>query len=131
LYALYKQAYSDFQDILVRIIAKFKHKQNHNIRCRYAPVKVNTDPPTPGYRWGLALNTVPKQTNAPQYGTTFSSKRQKMPHPQGEIVSRVSEFISCIISPRQSPGSRINRPHFKILIFCSKTQKNNKNILII
>ena len=31
LYALYKQAYSDFQDILVRIIAKFKHKQNHKI----------------------------------------------------------------------------------------------------
>ena len=31
LYALYKQAYNDFQDILVRIIAKFKHKQNHNI----------------------------------------------------------------------------------------------------
>jgi hypothetical protein len=33
-YALYKQAYSDFQDILVRIIAKFKHKQKHNITVR-------------------------------------------------------------------------------------------------
>jgi hypothetical protein len=27
LYALYKQAYNDFQDILVRIIAKFKHNK--------------------------------------------------------------------------------------------------------
>jgi hypothetical protein len=27
LYALYKQAYNDFQDILVRIIGKFKHNK--------------------------------------------------------------------------------------------------------
>ena len=31
------------------------------ITCN-APVKVK---PTPGYRWGLALNSEPKQTNAP------------------------------------------------------------------
>jgi hypothetical protein len=47
----------------------------------------------------LALNNIPKQTNAPPYGTSFSSKRQKMPHPRGGggIVSRVSKFISWII----------------------------------
>ena len=42
--------------------------------ARNAPVKVNPDPPTPGYRWGLVLNSVQKLTNAPPCGETFCGK---------------------------------------------------------
>jgi hypothetical protein len=103
----------------------------------YAPVKVNTDPPPPpphpprdiGGDWLW----IPYQNRQMPHnmGQNFLAKDKKYPTPGGKIVSRESgEFISCIISPRQCPGRRINRPHFKILTFCSKTEKNNKNILI-
>ena len=39
------------------------------ISCIYAPVKENTEfpppPTTPGYRWGLVINSMQKATNAP------------------------------------------------------------------